>query len=162
MKNKIQEFFKQYPRRMINGEFNENVSGDNLLGCKDTFESYDSTSLRDSKFCTNMLEGGNDCYDINLWGGNTSMAYNSAGIGSNCQNIIASYYVCFNASDIYHSAFCLNNVKNFLGCVGLRQKQYCILNKQYSKEEYEKLVPKIIESMKTSIKGGWGEFSRLS
>jgi hypothetical protein len=28
-------------------------------------------------------------------------------------------------------------------------KEYCILNKQYTKEEYEILVPKIIEHMKT-------------
>jgi hypothetical protein len=36
---------------------------------------------------------------------------------------------------------------NIFGCVGLRQKEYCILNKQYTKEEYEALVPKIIEHM---------------
>jgi hypothetical protein len=45
---------------------------------------------------------------------------------------------------------------NLFGCVGLRNKQYCILNKQYSKEEYERLVPKIIELMKTH--GEWGQF----
>jgi hypothetical protein len=33
------------------------------------------------------------------------------------------------------------------GCVGLQKKQYCILNKQYTKEEYEALVPKIIAQM---------------
>jgi len=31
--------------------------------------------------------------------------------------------------------------------VGLRKKGYCILNKQYSKEEYEALVPRIISHM---------------
>jgi hypothetical protein len=31
--------------------------------------------------------------------------------------------------------------------VGLHDKSYCILNKQYTKEEYEELVPKIIEKM---------------
>jgi len=31
--------------------------------------------------------------------------------------------------------------------VGLRDAKYCIFNKQYTKEEYEKLVPKIIEQM---------------
>jgi len=36
---------------------------------------------------------------------------------------------------------------NLFGCVGLRNKQYCILNKQYAKEEYEELVPKIIAHM---------------
>jgi len=38
----------------------------------------------------------------------------------------------------------------------LNGKQYCILNKQYSKKEYEKLVPEIIEHMK-KIKE-WGNF----
>ena len=36
---------------------------------------------------------------------------------------------------------------NLFGCEGIRNKQYCILNKQYTKEEYEKLMPKIIEHM---------------
>ena len=31
--------------------------------------------------------------------------------------------------------------------VKLKQKKYCILNKQYTKEEYEKLVPKIKKHM---------------
>jgi hypothetical protein len=33
------------------------------------------------------------------------------------------------------------------GCVGLRNKQYCILNKQFTKEKYEELVSKIIVHM---------------
>ena len=38
----------------------------------------------------------------------------------------------------------------------MQQAQYCILNKQYTKEEYEALVPRIIEHMKKT--GEWGEF----
>jgi hypothetical protein len=38
----------------------------------------------------------------------------------------------------------------------LHKHQYCILNKQYTKEEYEALVPKIIEHMRST--GEWGEF----
>ncbi len=41
-------------------------------------------------------------------------------------------------------------------CVNLENKKYCILNKQYSKEEYEVLVPQIIEHMQKT--GEWGEF----
>ncbi|MDP2669631.1 MAG: hypothetical protein Q8O99_01100 [bacterium] len=33
------------------------------------------------------------------------------------------------------------------GCSNLRNKQYCIFNKQYTQEEYEQLVPKIITHM---------------
>jgi hypothetical protein len=45
---------------------------------------------------------------------------------------------------------CTGNSSNLFGCIGLRGKEYCILNKQYTKEEYEALVPKIIEKMKES------------
>ena len=38
----------------------------------------------------------------------------------------------------------------------MTNKNYCILNKQYTKEEYEALVPKIIEKMRAD--GEWGEF----
>ena len=54
---------------------------------------------------------------------------------------------------------------NLFGCSGLHSKQYCILNKQYTKEQYEELVPKIIKHMNDmpyiDHKGrsyGYGEF----
>lgn len=46
------------------------------------------------------------------------------------------------------------------GCVGLKKKKYCILNKQYTKEEYEVLVEKIKSDMKK--RGEWGKFFPLS
>lgn len=46
------------------------------------------------------------------------------------------------------------------GCVGLRKKKYCILNKQYTKEEYDTLLAKIKTDMKN--RGEWGKFWPLS
>jgi hypothetical protein len=37
---------------------------------------------------------------------------------------------------------------NCFWCIGLRNQSYCILNKQYTKAEYETLVPQIIKKMK--------------
>ncbi len=147
LKKEAEIFFQKFPQKYLHGLMNENVSGDNLNGCKDTFESYDCANLRDCKYCTNMLMGATDCYDINIWGNNLSLAYNCAGIGEGGQNIIASYYVAFGAQNIFHSIFCLNGVENLFGCVGLQHKKNCILNKQYSEEEYKKLVLRIIEHM---------------
>lgn len=39
------------------------------------------------------------------------------------------------------------NCKNCFGCIGLNQKEYCIFNKQYTKEAYEKLVAQLITIM---------------
>ncbi len=42
--------------------------------------------------------------------------------------------------------FC-ENCSNCFGCVGIKNKNYCILNKQYSKEEYEEILPRLIKHM---------------
>lgn len=75
--------------------------------------------------------------------------------------------MCCGANTILHSLliFTGNNVRysyncnasdNIFGCVGLRRKQYCIFNKQYTKEDYEALVSKIVEHMKST--GEYGQF----
>ena len=51
-------------------------------------------------------------------------------------------------NDSLYCVLCVNNCDNLFGCVGLKNKHYCIFNKQYTKDEYEALVPKIIEHMK--------------
>jgi hypothetical protein len=62
-----------------------------------------------------------------------------------------------------HNAFYVHyvhNCENVFGCIGLRHKKYCVLNQQYTKEEYEALVPKIIEHMRKTKE--WGEFFPLA
>ncbi|KKU06227.1 MAG: hypothetical protein UX07_C0004G0015 [Parcubacteria group bacterium GW2011_GWA2_45_30] len=46
------------------------------------------------------------------------------------------------------------------GCIGLRKKSFCILNKQYSEQEYHKIVEKIKADMQK--RDEWGRFLPLS
>jgi len=64
---------------------------------------------------------------------------------------------CSNIGETSDSDYCETAIalKNCFGCVGLKRAEYCILNKQYSKEEYFQLKEKIIEHMKKT--GEWGE-----
>ena len=55
--------------------------------------------------------------------------------------------VVWYSNDIWYS-YMLNNCEHCFGCAELNAKKYCIFNKQYTKEEYEKIVPQIIEQMK--------------
>ena len=48
--------------------------------------------------------------------------------------------------DVKYTQHC-HNCKYSIGCDALRNSNYCILNKQYTKEEYEELLPKIIKHM---------------
>jgi len=52
-----------------------------------------------------------------------------------------------NVRDVVYSQSCRNDANNLFGCVSLRKKQYCILNKQYSADDYHNLVKKIIAHM---------------
>ncbi len=81
-----------------------------------------------------------ECYQV------LTMLDSNRVIGS--QQIVDSH-------DVLYSEFCYN-CDNILGCYGLRKKSYCILNKQYSKTEYEELKEKIIQNMKNT--GEWGSF----
>ncbi|MBI4836431.1 MAG: hypothetical protein HY817_04190 [Candidatus Abawacabacteria bacterium] len=149
-------FFASQPKKAYRGRMNENSTGNSINNCQNAFDSFDSNGLRDSRFCTNIMLSATDCYDVDTWGESTSLIYNSAMVGLGSQQMIGGYYTCFDSHDIYHSAFCWQGCNNLFGCVGLKHKEFCILNKQYSKEQYLELVPKIIENMQSN--GEWAEF----
>lgn len=60
-----------------------------------------------------------------------------------------------NSTFMYYSQY-MEDSHYCLGCIGLKNKSYCILNKQYSKEEWEKLTEKIFETME--MDGSLGTF----
>jgi len=142
-----------------------NSTGDNIDNAKNCVECFD------------MTEGTEDCKYMH-WGGiNTKDAYDGGpGIGDRAELMyeavdtgiqgsnIAFTYVVYGSHNIRYALFC-HGSHDLFGCIGLRSKEYCILNKQYSPEEYKDIVPKIIEQMNalpyTDSKGrvyGYGEF----
>ena len=83
------------------------------------------------------------------------LLYECLQTGNHASNIKFSWYTVLNTNDVEYSIFC-RGCKNCFGCVGLNKKEYCILNRQYTKEEYFKLREKIINHMRE--RGEWGEF----
>jgi len=74
-----------------------------------------------------------ECYEFALGGRGGSRNIFSFSCAGGCHNL--SYCDnCRGSSDCF-------------GCVGLNKKQYCILNKQYEKEDYLELVEKINKHM---------------
>lgn len=156
MKKQFEEFEKTQPVKYMHGHQNESVSGDFLSNSKNAFECYDCNDLKDCKYCTNIVLGGRDLYHVNVWGDNLERAFNSSCIGAGAFNIICSFYTLINVSDCAYCMYCMRSNKNLFGCIGLRHKEYCILNRKYSKEDYFALREKIIEHMKKT--GEWGQF----
>jgi len=86
-----------------------------------------------------------DCYDGYVLVDNCQLICDAVSV-INASNSRFSYCV-WHDNDAEYIDTC-ENCNNIFGCIGLKKKSYCILNKQYSKEEYESLVPKIIQHMK--------------
>lgn len=130
----------------------QNSSGDYLKNCKNCHNCYDVSGSEDMKNVI-FASKAKDCFNCSLIGDGNEICYNAiATIGS--KFIYNSYFV-FDCSNIEYCEEIYNS-QNCFGCIGLRHKQYCIFNKQYSKEEYKDLRGKIVEHMKKN--GEWGQF----
>ncbi|MBI3535652.1 MAG: hypothetical protein HY072_09250 [Deltaproteobacteria bacterium] len=130
----------------------ENVSGDDIKNSKNTFHSFNVLNCEDCKYLYDVLDA-KDCQDLNYSLYKPELSYELISTLNMVKSAFSleSHY----CNEVYYCDM-VNNSKNLFGCIGLNHKQYCILNKQYSREEYEKLVPKIIEKMR--LDGEWGEF----
>ncbi|MCX6807597.1 MAG: hypothetical protein NTZ80_02220 [Patescibacteria group bacterium] len=149
---KYQALLLESPRRHASFINCENCTGDYLKDCKDVYKGYDIDATQDCRYCTDgdmSVKDSIDCYQIAI---NAELCFNCHGaVGTN----IFCSDSCWYSSNILYSSECFNS--NFLfGCAGLHNKEYCILNKQYTKKEYFDLVPKIIEHMQKTQE--WAKF----
>jgi len=137
----------------FHGIGNENCLWDYISNCKNSRDIYSANNLED---CKHIINGNwaKDCQDWYVVVDNSSLVYE--GVSIVLLNKWAFNFWCWNwSSDIYYSDHCQTS-HNLFGCIWLSNKSYCIFNKQYTREEYEALVPKIIEHMKSTWE--WGEF----
>ena len=136
----LAELQLRYPITQSAAERNVNSPyGNYVYDCKNCYMCFDTARSED---CSYLFDCGDNKRSLD-------MTYSYKG----CNN---SYQV-IDSLQIYHSNFVLNSqncqdssylinckgVKNSLGCVGLQYKEYCILNRQFSKDEYVQLAPQI-------------------
>ena len=127
---------------------NTDVSGDYIYQSKNTHHAFTVEKTEDCKYChflRYVKSGTTSAYDYTIFGVSAELIYECAWCGLEISNLKFSFWNY--GSQTLQYCFGCHNSKNLFGCIGLRKKEYCILNKQYTKEEYEKLVPKIIEHM---------------
>ncbi|MCH2188477.1 hypothetical protein MK079_01450, partial [Candidatus Gracilibacteria bacterium] len=128
-------------RKNLNLGFSQNCVGDEIFHSQNILHSFQIEDFDTCKYGT-IVGMGKNCMDVSNIG-RIEMSYESAHGGLEGYKNVFSV-LCYGCKNIFYAYNCHNSSDLFL-CIGLRNKQYCILNKQYSKEEYEELVPKIIE-----------------
>lgn len=102
---------------------------------KDCYMIFDGEQAWDC-YCGETFVMDKDCVDF-LVARQSELCYEAMYV-ENCYNCSFIRF-CKNCSE---SSFLLDCIgcKNCLGCVNLRQKQHCVFNKQYSRDEYEKIL----------------------
>lgn len=141
------EFWQTQPNKFHQGLKNVNSTGSYVSHSKNVRDSYLVLESEDLRYCQNMLVPGNkDCYDASFWGEHTELNYETSVCGENSYNLKFSWDCWPNVRASEYSMH-LKSSSDCFGCVGLKNAQYCILNKQYSKEDYEAMVIKIKKQM---------------
>lgn len=146
---KLEELKLKHPRQAMMTLNCENVTGNYIFNSKGCFDCF---QIMENEDCSYNIQTttSKDCYDMNYTEEN-ELCYEYLG---NYRNNLALFCTLpYGCHDILYSDY-LTNCKHCFGCVGLRNAEYCISNKQYSKKEYEEMVPKIIKHMGNAF----GEF----
>jgi hypothetical protein len=138
-------FSLKFPRRFAKIVKSVNVSGDfieNSKKCTNCFSVFGGAE--NSKNLWLIYSQVKDSYDIDHSGLDSMECYESSTVYPGNQVLFSRFiFVCHNVEYSYNC----HNSSYLFGCVGLRNKKYCIFNKQYEKEEFEILRKKIIEQM---------------
>ncbi len=144
------EFLSHVPHRNVFNVNCENCLGNKLRNCKNVwgFESYECFDCRYIYHCPPLK----DCFDLTNTG-KAELCYETLVSNDAYKSLFTNE--CWNTNESFYCNHCFN-CDNLFGCSGLKKQKYCIFNKQYSKDEYEKLVTKIVEHMKKTSE--WGEF----
>ncbi len=132
-----------------------NSTGNYLMNVKNCIECFYGYDAENCKYGYHAWRNAKDVMDVSTVGREAELIYESINTGIRAYNIKFGIQNWNGNNNLTYSESCSGS-SNLFGCISLNKKQYCILNKQYSKEEYEALVPKIIQHMKSTEE--YGEF----
>lgn len=134
---------EQAIHKYMAGEHNYNVSGEFISNSKNVHSSFFIDKGENEKYAVRGGVGQKDSMDVfGVHAGELAYECNNIDFSSQCffgingeNNMGAQYFVdC-------------DSLNNSFGCISVRKKEYCILNKQYSKEEFEALKEKMVAHM---------------
>lgn len=144
LKGEFEKFSLRFPRKENNNLKNMNVSGDYIFESKNCRHSYEVSFCEDSKFLFSN-KYTKDSYDLIGHGRKSELLLEGVAVGSST-NILGSWWTT-GSNDVAYS-FGVRSCSYCFGCDSVRNGKYVILNKRYSKEEYEKIKSEIVLELK--------------
>lgn len=133
------------------GHSNYDFSGDYLVNCQSTHDSFNC------RHATRLVHAQDAWYAISGFDQTEVLTTALCGEleGGAHLNHCFAVSKSWNLSDSLYSELCFDS-NHLFGCIGLRNREYCIFNRQFTRATYEKTVKEIVAAM---VKAGeWGEF----
>jgi len=152
--SKFEKLSSRAIRKNLNNIKEENSLGNDLKECRNCFYVFYALKSENLRY----MFGAKKCSDTMdfLGGVSNSLCYDSTGVVSG--NNIKFSVLIRTGLGLEYCIEC-NNCQYCFGCFGLKNKKFCLFNKQYSESEYWHLVDKIKTQMLRD--GEYGEFFPL-
>ncbi|KKW17067.1 MAG: hypothetical protein UY56_C0004G0003 [Parcubacteria group bacterium GW2011_GWA1_50_14] len=151
LREKAQGIWLSVPRRDRSVFKSTNVSGNHIMESRNSENVWDAEKVENVKNAY-LAIGVKESRDGSSFGWGEFLYEGAHGGGLYSSKFFAYIFGGGSRVDAVNSSFieyCYTtpSCNSCFGCVNTRKEEYCILNKKYSKEDYEKLVPKIKEHM---------------
>lgn len=159
LKEQFHAFTMSQPHKAAQFVQAEDCTGDYIRESTRCHDCYDAFYAEDCAHAEHVWRNAKNIMDASTAGRDAELMYESINAGINSQRILFCNQTWSGCSDLLYCQSCFSSQHCF-GCVGLRHKHYCILNKQYTKEEYETLVSRLINHMRST--GEYGEYFPMS
>jgi len=152
--NKYKALIQSSPRQYTHATQIEQSFGDYMHNTKNCVFCYDAYDAEDCRYGEHVWRNAKKVMDVSTVGRDAQRVYESINTGIGASNNIFCA-ICRSSSNMIYCQECFN-CSDCFGCVGLKNQQYCIFNKQYTKDQYQQEVAKIIIHMQTTHE--WGYF----
>lgn len=132
----------------------EQATGHRLFNCKGADNCFEIEEARDVARCIEsvMIK---DCMDCVSFGGIQKICELGYELQESCDFYNFKFCnFCYSKTDLEYSEDC-QNCSHCFGCIGLKNEEYCILNKKYPEKEYHELKEKLIQHMHQTGEYGW-------
>jgi len=147
MRTKASDFWKKFPVKYSLSVNTENSIGEHIERSKNLKYCYSVHESENIAFSQFVDPPATDSYDLSDCFRGVSNMYETVCGGFDSYGVKFSWQCWLSNNNIEYSAVC-HSSSDLFGCVSLQKKQYCILNKQYSKDAYFEMREKIIQHMK--------------
>ncbi|MFA6256965.1 MAG: hypothetical protein WCT29_01495 [Candidatus Paceibacterota bacterium] len=149
---KFEELKLKVPRKYAVITKAEKAIGDDVLNARFVNQGFYVRDSENVRYSFRVWGNCKDIYDGTIAWDGAELCYDTHSVEAQRVNFSSLIWGGF---DIEYSYNCFD-CNNIFGCIGLRNKSYCIFNKQYSKEDYLKLRKEIVDQMLKL--GEYGEF----